>query len=204
MPASQLNNTPRSRTLALLAVGAAVVAVVVMRPGGAQAHRFAGDAARRPDRRTIRPAGRRRQDDQRSDAARTAISGLFRIYPLPRRLPDRARAHLRHSDPDGRQVYPCLVHHGRSAARHAQDHGWTTSAASTPASSAFPEARKRSKRRRRPIGCSPARGSRSPTATIPWTTVRSSILMDKTGAFVEAFNVERPPEEAAKDLERFL
>jgi protein SCO1/2 len=29
-------------------------------------------------------------------------------------------------------------------------------------------------------------------------------LMDKTGAFVEAFNVERPPEEAARDLERFL
>ena len=29
MPASQLNNTPRSRTFALLAVGAAVVAVVV-------------------------------------------------------------------------------------------------------------------------------------------------------------------------------
>jgi protein SCO1/2 len=29
-------------------------------------------------------------------------------------------------------------------------------------------------------------------------------LMDKAGAFVEAFNVERPPEEAAKDLERFL
>jgi protein SCO1/2 len=29
-------------------------------------------------------------------------------------------------------------------------------------------------------------------------------LMDKTGAFVEAFNVERPPEEAAKDLERYL
>ncbi len=26
-------------------------------------------------------------------------------------------------------------------------------------------------------------------------------LMDKNGAFVEAFNVERPPEEAAKDLE---
>ena len=29
-------------------------------------------------------------------------------------------------------------------------------------------------------------------------------LMDKNGAFVEAFNVERPPKEAAKDLERFL
>jgi protein SCO1 len=29
-------------------------------------------------------------------------------------------------------------------------------------------------------------------------------LMDKTGAFVEAFNVERPPKDAAKDLERFL
>ena len=29
-------------------------------------------------------------------------------------------------------------------------------------------------------------------------------LMDKNGAFVEAFNVERPPEEAAKDLGRYL
>jgi protein SCO1/2 len=29
-------------------------------------------------------------------------------------------------------------------------------------------------------------------------------LMDKGGAFVEAFNVERPPKEAAKELERFL
>jgi protein SCO1 len=29
-------------------------------------------------------------------------------------------------------------------------------------------------------------------------------LMDKNGAFVEAFNVEGPPENAAKELERFL
>jgi protein SCO1/2 len=29
-------------------------------------------------------------------------------------------------------------------------------------------------------------------------------LMDKNGAFVEAFNVERSPEDAAKDLEKFL
>jgi len=29
-------------------------------------------------------------------------------------------------------------------------------------------------------------------------------LMDKNGAFVEAFNVERTPEDAAKDLERYL
>ena len=29
-------------------------------------------------------------------------------------------------------------------------------------------------------------------------------LMNKNGAFVEAFNVERPPKDAAKDLERFL
>ena len=29
-------------------------------------------------------------------------------------------------------------------------------------------------------------------------------LMDKTGAFVEAFNVERSPEDAAKDLEKYL
>jgi protein SCO1 len=29
-------------------------------------------------------------------------------------------------------------------------------------------------------------------------------LMDKTGAFVEAFNVERSPDEAAEDLEKYL
>jgi protein SCO1/2 len=29
-------------------------------------------------------------------------------------------------------------------------------------------------------------------------------LMDKTGAFVEALNLDRPPEETAKDLQRFL
>ena len=29
-------------------------------------------------------------------------------------------------------------------------------------------------------------------------------LMDKNGAFVEAFNLERPPKDAAKDLEKYL
>ena len=29
-------------------------------------------------------------------------------------------------------------------------------------------------------------------------------LMDKNGGFIEAFNVERPPEDAAKDLEKYL
>ena len=29
-------------------------------------------------------------------------------------------------------------------------------------------------------------------------------LMDKNGAFIEAFNLERPPKDAAKDLERYL
>jgi hypothetical protein len=28
--------------------------------------------------------------------------------------------------------------------------------------------------------------------------------MDKNGAFVEAFNVERSPDDAAKDLEKYL
>jgi hypothetical protein len=28
--------------------------------------------------------------------------------------------------------------------------------------------------------------------------------MDKNGSFVEAFNVERSPDEAAKDLEKYL
>ena len=29
-------------------------------------------------------------------------------------------------------------------------------------------------------------------------------LMDKNGAFVEAFNVERSPDDAAKELEKYL
>ncbi len=45
-----------------------------------------------------------------------------------------------------------------------------------------------------------------PQADGDYSMDHSSIvyLMDKNGAFVEAFNVERPTEEAAKDLERYL
>jgi protein SCO1 len=46
----------------------------------------------------------------------------------------------------------------------------------------------------------------TPQADGDYSMDHSSIvyLMDKNGAFVEAFNVERPTEEAAKDLERYL
>jgi protein SCO1 len=45
-----------------------------------------------------------------------------------------------------------------------------------------------------------------PQADGDYSMDHSSIvyLMDKNGAFVEAFNVERPPQDAAKELERFL
>src|SRR5271163_725290 len=45
-----------------------------------------------------------------------------------------------------------------------------------------------------------------PQADGDYSMDHSSIvyLMDKNGAFVEAFNLERPPQDAAKDLERFL
>jgi protein SCO1 len=46
----------------------------------------------------------------------------------------------------------------------------------------------------------------APQADGDYSMDHSSIvyLMDKKGAFVEAFNVERPTKDAAKDLERFL
>ena len=45
-----------------------------------------------------------------------------------------------------------------------------------------------------------------PQADGDYSMDHSSIiyLMDKNGAFLEAFNVERPPQDAAKDLKRFL
>jgi protein SCO1 len=45
-----------------------------------------------------------------------------------------------------------------------------------------------------------------PQADGDYSLDHSSIvyLMDKNGGFVEAFNVERPPEDAAKDLEKYL
>jgi protein SCO1 len=45
-----------------------------------------------------------------------------------------------------------------------------------------------------------------PEADGDYSMDHSSIvyLMDKNGAFVEAFNVERPPKDAANDLERYL
>ena len=77
-------------------------------------------------------------------------------------------------------------------------------AASIRPSSDFPAARRRSRRRRRPFGCSPARGQPQPDGDYSMDHSSIVYLMDKNGAFVEAFNVERPPEDAAKDLEKYL
>jgi protein SCO1/2 len=46
------------------------------------------------------------------------------------------------------------------------------------------------------------RGTRGNEYTMDHTAI--VYLMDKQGRFVNAFNVERPPQDAAKDLERYL
>jgi protein SCO1/2 len=48
------------------------------------------------------------------------------------------------------------------------------------------------------------KGEKQPNGDYSMDHISIVYLMDKNGAFVEAFNVERPPEDAAKELERYL
>ena len=96
MPEAEANNAPRSRAFAIRMVAALVVIALVglaafMLTGSAQRPRAAligGDFA-------LKDGGGKTVSDQTLQGK--AVSRLFRIYPLPRRLPDRACAHLRHS-----------------------------------------------------------------------------------------------------------
>ena len=105
MPEAKPDNAPRSQASAIHAIAIAVVVVAVgvaalmlsSPPGGPHASLIGGPFALE---------GRKWQDGERSDAQGAAVPRLFRIHPLPRRLSDRIRAHFRHSDEDGKSVYP--------------------------------------------------------------------------------------------------
>ena len=52
----------------------------------------------------------------------------------------------------------------------------------------------------RAFGCSRARASRGPDGDYSMDHSSVVYLMDKSGGFVEAVNLDRPPEEVAKEL----
>ena len=69
------------------------------------------------DRRPVHAANRRRQDGDRRRFQGPSVPGLFRLHPLPRRLPVDARRHRRRRAQDSRRADPRAVRHRRSRAR---------------------------------------------------------------------------------------
>ncbi len=78
------------------------------------------------------------------------------------------------------------------------------SAASIPPSSGFPAPSGGRSGGEGLSGVTPARVQEQPDGDYSMDHSSVIYLMDKNGAFVEAFNVARPPAEAAKELEKYL
>ena len=172
MPETEPNNAPRSRTFAIRAVATAAVVAAL----GLAAFMLASPSVR-PRAALIGGAFALEKGDGETVSDQTlrgtAIPGLLRIHPLPRRLSGRTRAHFRHSDQDGRQAHSGLfitVDPERDTPKIMQDYVSSFNPAIVGLSGS-PQA---IEERKKPFGCSPAKVSRSLMATIPWTTVRSS------------------------------
>ena len=115
-----------------------------------------------------------RQDGHRQGPARPSVSGLFRLHPLPRRLPDDARANLRRARQAAGQTGQGAVRHRRSRARHAEADGRLCLQLRPPHHRPF---RLAGADRASREGLSRLRAARRParTATTRWTIPRSSI-----------------------------
>ncbi len=201
MPASQLNNTPRSRTFALLAAGAAVVALVV---GGLAALRLMGS----PERAALIGGPFALQDGAGDTISDKTLRGRpFLVYFGYTHCPDVCPAELaRISDiltQMGDKSIPALfvtVDPQRDTPKTMQDYVSSFNSRIIGLSGS-PQAIEAAEKAYRVFA---RRGQSEPDGDYSMDHSSIVYLMDKTGAFVEAFNVERPPEEAAQDLERFL
>jgi protein SCO1 len=201
MPESQFNNTPRSRTFALLAAGAAVVAVVI---SGLAALRLAGS----PERAALIGGPFALQDGSGATISDQTLRGRpFLVYFGYTHCPDVCPTELaRISDiltQMGDRSIPALfitVDPQRDTPKTMADYVSSFNSRIIGLSGS-PQAIEAAEKAYRVFA---RKGQSQPDGDYSMDHSSIVYLMDKTGAFVEAFNVERPPEEAAKDLERFL
>jgi protein SCO1 len=203
MPASQLNNTPRSRTFALLAIGTAVVAVVV---SGLAALLLTG-SLETPRAALIGGPFALQDGEGKTISDQTLRGRPFLVYFGYTHCPDVCPAELaRISDiltQMGDKSIPALfitVDPQRDTPKTMADYVSSFNARIIGLSGS-PQAIEAAEKAYRVFA---RKGPSQPDGDYSMDHSSIVYLMDKRGAFVEAFNVERPPEEAAKDLERFL
>ena len=203
MPASQLNNTPRTRMLALLAIGAAVVAVVVC---GLTALMLTS-SLERPRASLIGGPFALQDGDGKTVSDQTLRGRPFLVYFGYTHCPDVCPTELaRISDiltQMGDKSIPALfitVDPQRDTPKTMQDYVSSFNSRIIGLSGS-PQAIAAAEKAYRVFS---RKGQSQPDGDYSMDHSSIVYLMDKSGSFVEAFNVERPPEEAAKDLERFL
>ena len=203
MPASRLNNTPRSRTFALVAVGAAVVAVVLC---GLAALMLTSSLE--TPRAALIGGPFALQDGEGNTISDQTLRGRpFLVYFGYTHCPDVCPTELaRISDiltQMGEKSIPALfitVDPQRDTPKTMADFVSSFSSRIIGLSGS-PQAIAEAEKAYRVFA---RKGQSQPDGDYSMDHSSIVYLMDKRGAFVEAFNVERPPEEAAKDLERFL
>jgi protein SCO1/2 len=204
MPASQLNNTPRSRAFARLAVAAAVVVAVFV--SGLTALMLRSTPER--PRSALIGGPFALQDGEGATVSDQTLRGRpFLVYFGYTHCPDVCPTDLaRISDiltQMGDKAIPALfitVDPERDTPKTMQDYVSSFNSRIIGLSGS-PQAIGTAEKAYRVF----ARKGQT-QADGDYSMDHSSIvyLMDRNGTFVEAFNVERPPEEAAQELERFL
>jgi protein SCO1/2 len=203
MPASQPNNAPRSQLFAIRAVVTAAAVAVL----GLAALLWIASSQERPRAALIGGAFALEDGDGKTISDQTLRGRPFLVYFGYTHCPDVCPTELaRISDilaKMGDKAIPALfitVDPQRDTPKIMQDYvsSFDARIVGLSGSPQAIEAAEKAFRVYARKGQAQAGGD--------YSMDHSSVvyLMDKSGAFVEAFNAERPPEEAAKDLERFL
>ncbi len=202
MPAVQPSNAPRSRALAIRAL-VVLVAVAVL---GLVAFMLTS-SSERPRAALIGGAFSLDAGDGKTVSDQTLRGRPFLVYFGYTHCPDVCPTELAHiSDiltKMGDKAIPALfitVDPDRDTPKIMQDYVSSFNPAIVGLSGS-PQAVQAAEKTFRVFA---RKGEKQPDGDYSMDHSSVVYLMNKNGAFVEAFNVERQPEEAAKDLEKFL
>jgi protein SCO1 len=202
MPEAQPNNAPRSTAFVVRAVAAALVVVVL----GFAAFMLTSPS-NRPRAALIGGAFALKDGDGKTVSDQTLRGRPFLVYFGYTHCPDVCPTELaKISDilgKMGNKPVPALfitVDPERDTPKVMQDYVSSFNPAIIGLSGS-PQAVEATEKTFRVFA---RKGERQPDGDYSMDHSSVVYLMDKNGAFVEAFNVERPPDEAAKELEKYL
>jgi protein SCO1 len=202
MPEAQPNNAPRSTAFVVRAVAAALVVVVL----GFAAFMLTSPS-NRPRAALIGGAFALKDGDGKTVSDQTLRGRPFLVYFGYTHCPDVCPTELaKISDilgKMGNKPVPALfitVDPERDTPKVMQDYVSSFNPAIIGLSGS-PQAVEATEKTFRVFA---RKGEKQPDGDYSMDHSSVVYLIDKNGAFVEAFNVERPPDEAAKELEKYL